>query len=519
MERSLNLHWLFRKVIVGIAAVIILLWLKPGAVTGAGKTLSVAVPCNLTTFDPMNMITWDAWVFTHTIFENLVEEDENGQLKPVLAKSLPKVSDDRLTYWFELRNDVYFQNGQKFTAEDVKYSYDYILNPANKALRRNVWTKIRNIVVESPTRVRFEMHSPFGPWLRYMDKYMGIFPKGSREKYGDAFFKTGPEGMGTGPGIFVKAVPNDYVEYKRNPRYWRQGVPDWERLIIRSIPEEATRVAYLMTNQVQIISAPAPQEYVRLKEMPGITGDRKLATGCVIMIIINHKKPPFDDLNFRKAVSLGIDRKTISEKVFYGMVDPAAILAPPGAWYYNKQLNDLLTYNMDKAKECLQKSKYPTGTEFEILMPAQPYVMDVRDAGLVIQSQLAKIGIKVNLRILETSQLAGAVFRGETTAVFMPAMFPDPIYCMYYLFHPNGILSKAFSYENPELATTLEESYRCIGREELKPIFDKILGILAEDSVVITVGFPYISNLWRSEIKGFKVNPGLTIRCRDVILK
>ena len=212
----------------GIATAATLPWLDPNVALAAGGTLTVALPNNPTTFDPANQRNHDAMAMSQVVFENLYEVDVNAEPQPMLAVG-HQVADDGMTWWFDLRDDVVFHNGQKMTAEDVKYSYEWILDPKNKARRRSVWTRIKNIVVESPTRVRFEMAQPYGTMLYYMTKYMGIFPKGSREKHGAAAFTSNPVGLGTGPGIFVGARKNDYVEFKRNPNYWRKGVPAWEQ--------------------------------------------------------------------------------------------------------------------------------------------------------------------------------------------------------------------------------------------------------------------------------------------------
>ena len=158
-----------------------------------------------------------------------------------------------------------FHDGSKFTAEDVKYSYEYMLDPKNKSARRSLFSPIQEIVIESPTRIVFKMKSPYRPWFQYMTKFMGIFPKGSREKIGDEGFKNAPVGVGTGPGAFVEWKQNDYLELKKHANYWRKGVPAWDRMVAKVVTEDAARVAYLMTNQAQIISSPPPREFERLK--------------------------------------------------------------------------------------------------------------------------------------------------------------------------------------------------------------------------------------------------------------
>src|SRR5438309_891545 len=103
------------------------------------------------------------------------------------------------------------------------------------------------------------------------------------------------------------------LEVRKHANYWRKGVPAWDRMVAKIVTEDAARVAYLMTNQAQIISAPPPREFERLKTAPGIMTGNKVAVGGMWFMQTNTKRAPFDDVNFRKAVSCAIDRKKIAK--------------------------------------------------------------------------------------------------------------------------------------------------------------------------------------------------------------
>lgn len=483
---------------------------------GAEKVLTIAIPNNPASFDPTEGQNHDAMVISQTIFESLVEVDVDGSLRPQLAVALPKVSPDQKTYTFDLRDDVYFQNGQKFTAEDVKYSFDWVLDPKNKAVRRKLFERIGKVVVESPTRVRFELSERFRPWLYYLTKYMGIFPKGSREKHGNEYFKAGPIGIGTGPGIFVERRQNDYVLLKKSPNYWRKGLPHWDRLVVRTIPEDSVRVAYLMTGQADIISAPPPKDFVRLKTLPGLKGETKATMGGWFFLVTNTKKAPFDDVNIRKAVSHAIDRSAVA-RVFYGLVDPSAIPAPPKSWWFSKEANDLNDYDMERAKAYLAKSRHPNGFEFEMMIPAQPYLLDVRDAAVVMQSQLAKLNIRVNMRIIEQSVLLEQMLRSNHVSALQVWMSPgEPTYLIDAAYGQGASLAKTSGYENPEVWKAINDTFTEMDEQALKPIFARLFSLLATDSPHIWMGFAHASNLWRDTVKGFQVNQGLTMRVQNV---
>lgn len=477
-----------------------------------GKTLTIVLPSNPITIDPINQLNHDAMVLGQAVFENLVEYDVDGVLKPQLAKALPVISADKKTYTFELRDDVTFHNGKKMTAEDVKYSFDYLLDPANKAARRSLFTRITKVTVLDPLKVQFELSEPYGPWLYFLTKYMGIYPAGSRKEHGDDYFTSRPAGVGTGFGVFEEWKPNDYISFKKNPNYWRKGLPHWDRLVVKMIPEDATRVAYLLTGQVDLISAPPPREFNRLKTMPGITGASRPTLGGALLMYTNNLKAPFDDVNFRKAVSAAIDRKTIGEKVYYGLLDPSSVPAPARGWWFNAEADKELGFDLDKAKALLAKSKYAGGAEFDLSIQAEPYLLDTKDAAIFVQAQLAKIGIKVNLKVYEFSVLIQHAIRGEHQAALQVFMSPgEPSYIMQVCLTPEQVLSKSTGYNNPEFNQTLAAAFAETEEAKLKELYGKLQTLAARDAPIGVLGYVHASNLWRQALQDVKVNQGLTI--------
>jgi peptide/nickel transport system substrate-binding protein len=492
--------------------------LDPSVALAADKVLTIALPNNPVTLDPIQTSNHDGMAVTNAIWENLMEVDVDGNVVPSLAHRMD-ISDDALTFTFDLRDDVVFHNGAHFTAEDVKYSYEYMLDPKNKSIRRAQFSPIHEIVIESPTRVVFRLSHPYRPWLQYMTKFMGIFPKGSREAVGDAAFKSAPVGLGTGCAIFVDWQQDSQIELKKNPNYWRKGVPAWDRLLVKIVPEDATRVAYLMTGQTQVMSSPPPRDFVRLSKEPGMMTGSKTALGGLWFMQMNTKRPPFDDVNFRKAVACAIDRKKIAQDVYYGLIDATATPAPTSASYYNAEADRAVSYDPEKAKAYLAKSKYVDRPNFDLLVQSTPYLFDVKDAAIVIQSQLAAVGITVQLTSMEMPQILARNMAGTQPASILPLMAPsDPTFIISICYTSGQIMSKSSGYTNPELDAAILESYKYTDPARLDPILKQIQAILVEDSPNVFLGFIGINDAWRTEVTNFKVNTGLTIWVRDLVV-
>ncbi len=492
--------------------------LRQASAQSTGKTLTVAIPAGPTTLDPINAVTHDPLVLTGTIFENLVEYGQEGVLRPQLAKALPEISADKLVYTFDLRDDVTFHSGQKMTAEDVKYSFDSMLDAKRGAARRGVFARIDKVEIDTPTRVRVHLREPYAPWVYFLTKYMGIWPKDSREKLGDEHFKLHPTGVGTGPGMFEEWRPNEYVSLKRNPNYWQKELPRWERLVVKIVPEDATRVAYLMTGQADIIGAPPPRDFARLKSQRGITGEARATLGGWSVMLCNTQKPPFDDVNFRKAIAYAVDRDTIAKEVFFGLVHPATVPAPPGSWWYDEKADHIISYDLDKAREYLKKSKYPNGTDFEITVASTPYLLDMKDAAVVLQAQLQKLNIRPVLKMAEPNVMVGQYIRGEQQCTLANIMSPgEPTYLMMVNFTPGQVMTRTSAYSNPRVDALMQAIFAETDQAKLKPLYSQLMTIFAEEQPYIWLGFFDVSNLWRDSVKNFKVNQGLSLMLREVV--
>jgi peptide/nickel transport system substrate-binding protein len=248
-----------------------------------------------------------------------------------------------------------------------------------------------------------------------------------------------------------------------------------------------------------------------------VSGASKVSLGCSIFMELNCGKPPFDDVNFRRGISYAIDRTLLAKDVFYGMIEPTTVLAPASSWWYSKEAADKISFDPEKAKAFIAKSKYPTGAEFDMNVPAQPYLIDDRDAAVVIQSQLAAVGVKVNLKFLDVTSILGRTIDGTHTASFFANMGAgDPTLQIVSYYTPGQVQSKSSAYADDELTALISESYRTVDRDGLKKVYAKMQEILVRDCPGVWIGYVQVANLWRNEVKNFRVNSGLSITVRDV---
>ncbi|MNB97842.1 Periplasmic dipeptide transport protein precursor [compost metagenome] len=482
------------------------------------EVLSVAIPSNPQTLDPINQPNHDVMAINQLIFENLVSIDANGRRVPQLAQSW-EISEDKKTYTFDLRRDVTFHNGQPFSATDVKYSFDYVRNPDNKAFRRQFWSVIESTTVVDTYIVEIKLTRPYRPFLDNMNKYMGIFPVGSREKYGADAFKYSPVGLGTGPAIFVRAKNNDFVELRSNPNYWAKNVPQWRKLVFRVIPEESSRLASLLSSQTQIISSPPAQSFAKIRNSAGLAGDFKSSPTSPLAICMNTQKPPFDDIKFRQAASLVLDREQICNDICYGAVSATATPYAKDSPWFDAQSSAALDFNLEKAKALLKESKYATGASFELLYVTPAYLIDTSTVALVVQAQFAKIGVSVNLKPVDFGQMISQLAVGNHMAALAAFIAPpEPTYFLNMVMRKKEGLSKAVGYDNPQLTQLLDDSYLFNDDTALQPTLNNIQRLLAQECPIVWIGSLVVQNLWRREVKDFTSNSGFTLKLENVSL-
>ena len=307
-------------------------------------------------FDPGEVVgqITPFWVL-YALHDALVKPMPGNQMTPSLAESWT-VSPDQRAYEFKLREGLKFHNGDPFTAEDVKFSF--MRAKGSKILH----DRVKEVVVVSPSRVRFVLHEPFPDFMAFygtMATGAGwIVPKSYIEKVGDDGFKKHPVGLG--PYKFVSHNPGIELVMEANENYWRK-MPSVKRLVYKVVPESTTRMAMLKRGEVDIaylLEVPQAQE---LKRDPTV----KLAfSGGIAVFFLDFldqwdPKSPWADKRVRLAASYALDRQALSDAETLGASKPAGNFIPR-AFDFALPIEPL-PHNPARAKQLLTEAGYPNG--------------------------------------------------------------------------------------------------------------------------------------------------------------
>ncbi len=422
----------------------------------SAKTLVYCSEASPEGFDPALYTagtTFDA--SGRTVYNRLLEfKHGSTELTPGLAQSYD-VSDDGLEYTFHLRPGVKFQTTDFFTptrdfnADDVVFSFDRQLNadnPWNQYVAGAAWEYsagmgfpdlIKSVEKVDDMTVKFVLNRPEAPFLA--DLGMDFASIMSKE-YADKLQADGKMEqlnqmpLGTGPYQFVAYQPDAAIRYKAHPDYWagKQKIDD---LVFAITSDAAVRVQKLKANECQIMPYPNAADVDSLKSDPNLQVMQQEGLN-VAYLAYNTQQAPFDNPKVRKAINMAINKQAIVDAVFQGAATPAKNPIPPTMWSYDNAIVDD-PYDPAAAKKALEDAGVTNLSMKVWAMPvARPYMLNARRAAELIQADLAKVGITVEivtyewaeyLKLSKATDRDGAVMLGWTGDNGDPDNFLDTL--------------------------------------------------------------------------------------------
>lgn len=355
-------------------------------------TIRFSSSADAASLDPHDVADNTSDNVTMMIYDRLVKRDEKMNIVPDLAEKW-SVSEDGLTWTFQLRSGVKFHDGTPFDSTAVKKSFERLADPQLNLKRRTLFAVVEKIDTPDPLTVKFTTKEPFAPFLATAaHPATAIVSPAAAEKYGKDLARNP---VGTGAYKFVEWQRDEQITLVRNDEYWGPKAKT-KNLLFKPIKDASARVMALQTGETDAISHVAPTDLNRLKSDKGFSA-LSITSNSQRFFRFNHAKPIWSDPRVRQAVSHAIDRKAILDNVMGGIGSLSVGPISPVVW----GAPDLgaIPYDPEKAKRLLAEAGYPDGFSMTITTTAR-YDMGVEMAE-AIQAQLAKVGIKSKLEVLE----------------------------------------------------------------------------------------------------------------------
>ncbi|NCN71603.1 MAG: ABC transporter substrate-binding protein [Betaproteobacteria bacterium] len=396
------------------------------------KTLVFCSEGSPENFAPSINTTGTSFDASEQIYDNLVEfERGTTKVVPALAQSWD-ISKDGLTYIFHLRKGVKWQSNKlfkpsrDFNADDVLFMFErqWIENdPYFKVTSSNhayfgdmgIPKLLKSVDKVDDYTVKIVLNAPEAPFLSNLAmQFAGVQSK----EYAIAMLKAGtPEKidqdpLGTGPFQLVQYQKDAIIRYKANPQYWA-GKAKIDNLIFSITPDASVRWAKLQKGECHVMPYPNPADVPAMRKDANVTVLEQPGLN-VGYLAYNTTKKPFDDVRVRKAVNMAINKKAIVDAVYLGTGVPAINPIPPTQWSYNKSIKDD-AYNPDEAKKLLAAAGLKDGFATDLwAMPVQrPYNPNAKRIAELMQADLAKVGIKAEIKSFEWGEYRKRMQAGE----------------------------------------------------------------------------------------------------------
>lgn len=322
----------------------------------AKDTLVVGLVSHAPTLDPHMHFERVGILVNINMFDSLLHRSPKLEFEPALATSWKAINDT--TWEFKIRKNVRFHNGDVMTPEDVKYSFDRVLDQTKKSPQYGNIRAIKEVKIVDGETVHIVTDKPF-PLLLERLVFFPIVPKKHVEKVGDqAFGTTSP--VGTGPWKFVEWKRDQLIRLEAFDQYWR-GKPPYKQLVFRSIPELATQYAEIKTGGVDLIRDVSSDIVPELKTHPQ-TYVSSTPILRVHYVELDMRSAPFDKKGVRQAANYAIDKQTIMTKLMGGLAKQVSTVVQPLAFGFDPEVKPY-PYDPKKAKELLAQAGFPNGVD------------------------------------------------------------------------------------------------------------------------------------------------------------
>jgi peptide/nickel transport system substrate-binding protein len=466
----------------------------------SGGTAVVVVATELQTLNPAITSGSGESVVGCMIHEGLVEMDGEGNPVPDLARSWT-LSEDSLTYTFDLV-ETSWHDGKPFTASDVVYSFNNVNARFAPLFAAQLGRRIASVEAVGQHQVVVRLTEPFGPFLRMLTCWNGgaIVPQHVYEDTDPNRNPASSAPVGTGPFRFIEWRSGDSIRLAKNTTYRKPGRPYLDGIVVRFIPNAASRVQALLAGEADYIQ----KYFLPVSDITMIGRNRALKLEPAsqapnsLLGFFNVTKKPFDDKRLRQALFGMIDRRFIVQAAFSGQGEPGTMPFPRGiSWAADPALNYDQMYKPDPAaaNALLDELGLPRGASGVRLRTSITFEVGIPErlrAATAIQAAWRPLGIEVELRPLENAVLGPRVFRDGDYDVMLisygtygdPALGIARTYISSMIGFTNGNGSR---YSNPEVDHLFERGASLSSTKARGDIYRQLQRILADDLPVMTL--------------------------------
>lgn len=452
--------------------------------------------------DPAKTTAASSQDLQFVVYDRLVTFDDQNKPQPALAEKWD--NPDETTFVFHLRPGATFQDGTPLTSADVKATFDRINDPKTASPWASQFAPVASIEATDPQTVTFKLKQAYGPFLATLSAvYSSIVPKAALDKGTDL------QATMIGTNAF------GLKEYKKDvetildafPKYWQEGLPKLAELDYKILPDEPSRLSAIRAGDIALTTLADPANVDTAKKADHVKVIDQDTTDYYLMGL-NCKQAPFDNVKVRQAMSYAIDRQAIVEAVFFGQGKVTGPIVPTlGDWAL--PVSDFASYkpDADKAKSLLQEAGV-SNLSFKILVGSlYPEFVSI---ALVIQDQLKKVGVKVDLDQVEWGTFIDRWKKRDFQAfVSYNGSGNDPDRAIYPALHTGGSVN-AFQFSDPQIDGLLDQARNTNDAAARKKLYNQIEPLVVDQAPAIFICTRTAHYALRDNVSGFAPSPSQT---------
>ena len=487
-----------------------------------GDTFIEALTGNISGLIPNVLSDSASFEVGSLIYSGLVTRDRDLNVIGELAESW-RFSKDCLDLTFHLRRDVRWHDDTPFTAADVVFTYETMINPKTPTAYREDFRAVASVEAVDPYTLRVRYKQPYAKALQSWGIWM--LPKHVLEPYvREGRLREAPQNranpVGTGAYRFKEWKPGEKVVLVANPGYF-EGQPHISRVVYRIIPSQATIFLELKAKGVDSAGLTALQ-FKRQTEYPAFRKayhKYEYPASAYTYLGFNLRDPRFADRRVRQAFAHAIDKREIIDGVLLGLGREATGPYKPGTWAYNPSVKTY-PYDMDKARALLAEAGWTKNADGVLVnRHGQPFAFELltnqgnderKKVAEIVQASLKELGVQVDIRVIEwASFLKEYIKKRRFEAIILGwgiGLDPD----QYEIWHSSKTGPDELnhvSYANPEVDALLEQGRQSCREEERKKSYARLQEILAEDQPIIFLYFRDALPVVSSRVRGIVPSP------------
>ncbi len=451
------------------------------------------------------------------VFNGLVKYDKDINLVGDLAEGWD-IEDEGLAIIFHLRKNIFWQDGVAFTAGDVEFTYQKLIDPNVRTPYSGDFERVKSLEVIDDHTLKVTYKEPFSPGLASWG--MSIIPKHLLEKEDLNSTKFSRSPIGTGPYKFKKWITQQKIELTENPNYF-EGRPYIDRYISRIIPDPDTLFLELSTQGIDW-AALTPLQFKKKTEVSFFKKNyQKFRTQAFIYTYLGYNldDPKFKDKKVRQALDFAVDKNEIIQGVLLGLGRPCTGPFIPESWAYNKEVK-LREYNPEIAKELLKEAGWQDndndgildkdGAKFEFTLITNQGNDTRIQTAQIIQRRLMEIGVNVKIKVIEWSSfLSEFIDKRRFEAILLGwSLGRDPD--NYDIFNSSKTKEGEFNfvgYNNPEVDKLLDQGRRIFNQEERAKIYHRIHEIIYDEQPYMFLYVPDSLSVVHKRFQGIEPAP------------